>query len=172
MRVPWPQADIVVSNVPYSITSPLIMRIIRERVPRALLTIQREVANRLASEPGSDDYGRLSIITQCNYAISILDTYPPDYFYPNPDVYSSLVLMIGKEPCYGDLKILESVTNLLFRHRNRVLKWVLSKYLGSEPVSAVIKAGININVRVRQLTINELVSLTEVLRPYIIGNEE
>ncbi len=170
LRVPWPQTNIVVSNVPYSITSPLIMRIIRERVPGALLTIQREVANRLAGEPGSDYYGRLSIVTQCNYVISILNTYPPDYFYPNPDVYSSLVLMVRKEPCYGDIKTLESVTNLLFRHRNRVLRWVLGKYLGSDSINAAIKVGININVRVRQLTVNELVSLTEALRPYIIGN--
>ncbi|WP_243668624.1 methyltransferase domain-containing protein [Vulcanisaeta sp. JCM 16161] len=43
LRVPWPNTDVVVSNVPYSITSPLIMRIIKEGVPRALLTIQREL---------------------------------------------------------------------------------------------------------------------------------
>ncbi len=85
LRVPWPpQVDVLVSNVPYSITSPLIMRIIREDISRALLTIQREVANRLTGEPGSDDYGRLSVITQCNYSVSILNTYAPDSFYQAP----------------------------------------------------------------------------------------
>lgn len=146
LRVPWPQVDILVSNVPYSITSPLIMRIIKEGVPRALLTIQREVANRLNGEPGSDDYGRLSVITQCNYSVSILNTYAPDSFYPSPpEVYSSLIMMSKKEPCYDDMDALESVTKLLFRHRNRVLRWVLNKYLGPSAVNAVVNAGIDVS---------------------------
>ena len=169
LRVPWPGVDVVVSNVPYSITSPLIMRIIREGVPRALLTIQREVADRIASGPGSDGYGRLSVITQCNYLVNVLSTYPPDSFYPSPEVNSSLVMLIRREPCYGDLKALESVTNLLFRHRNRVLRWVLNKYLGPNAVSAVAGAGVDVNARVRQLGISELVRITESLKPLING---
>ncbi|MGC8606273.1 MAG: 16S rRNA (adenine(1518)-N(6)/adenine(1519)-N(6))-dimethyltransferase RsmA [Vulcanisaeta sp.] len=170
LEIPWPQVDVVVSNVPYSITSPLIIRIIREGIPRALLTVQREVANRLISKPGGDDYGRLSIITQCNYFVSILNTYPPDSFYPSPGIYSSLVMMTKKEPCYGDMKALESVTNVLFRHRNRVLRWVLNKYLGSDAVNALMKANINVNARVRQLGIDELVKITEYLKPFIGGD--
>ncbi|GAB6945301.1 16S rRNA (adenine(1518)-N(6)/adenine(1519)-N(6))-dimethyltransferase RsmA [Vulcanisaeta sp. JCM 14467] len=167
LRIPWPSADVLVSNVPYSITSPLIIRIIREGVPRALLTIQREVANRLISEPGNDDYGRLSIITQCNYSVSVLNTYAPDSFYPSPEVYSSLVVMIRKEPCYSDMKILESTTNILFRHRNKVLRWVLNKYIGPDAVNAVANAGVNVNTRVRQLGINELVKVADSLKPFI-----
>ncbi len=168
LRIPWPSIDVLVSNVPYSITSPLIMRIIREGIPMALLTIQREVANRLVSGPGGDDYGRLSIITQCNYSVSILNTYAPDSFYPSPpEIYSSLVMMIRKEPCYSDMRMLESVTNILFRHRNRVLRWVLNKYLGPNAVNAVIKAGIDVNARVRQLGINELIEIADSLRPFI-----
>ena len=169
LRIPWPSVDVLVSNVPYSITSPLIMRIIREGVPRALLTIQREVANRLVSVPGNDDYGRLSIITQCNYSVSVLNTYAPDSFYPSPEVYSSLVMMIRKEPCYSDMKVLEFTTNILFRHRNRVLRWVLNKYLGHDAVNAVANAGVDVNTRVRQLGINELIRIADSLKPFING---
>ncbi len=174
LRVSWPSIDVVVSNVPYSITSPLIMRIIREGAPMALLTIQREVANRLVSGPGSDDYGRLSVITQCNYFVSVVNTYPPDSFYPSPEVSSSLVMMVRREPCYGDIKALESMTNILFRHRNRVLRWVLNKYLGPDAVRAVMGAGVDVNARVRQLGINELVRITDSLKPLGIlrGNYE
>ena len=167
LRIPWPNVDVLASNVPYSITSPLIMRIIREGIPMALLTIQREVANRLVSEPGSDDYGRVSIITQCNYSVNVLNTYAPDSFYPSPEVYSSLVMMTRKEPCYSDMKVLESTTNILFRHRNRVLRWVLNKYLGPDAVNAVINAEVDVNIRVRQLGINELIRIADSLKPFI-----
>ncbi len=167
LRVPWPQVDFVVSNVPYSITSALLMRIIREGVSKALLTIQREVADRLVSSPGGDNYGRLSVITQCTYTINVLATYPPDSFYPSPEVYSSLIIMERRKPCYEDLEKLELVTNMLFRHRNRVIRWVLSKYLGKEAVDAVVKAGVNVNNRARQLSINEVVQIVKALNPYI-----
>lgn len=167
LSVPWPSVDVVVSNVPYSITSALIIRIIREGVPRALLTIQREVANRLLSSPGSDDYGRLSIVTQCHYMVELLGIYSPDSFYPSPEVYSSLIMMTRRNPCYWDLEVLELVTNMLFRHRNRVVRWVLNKYLGPEAVSEAVKGGVNVNVRVRQLSVNDVVAIIESLRPYM-----
>ncbi len=167
LRIPWPSTDVLISNVPYSITSPLIIRIIKERIPVALLTIQREVADRLVSGPGSDNYGRLSIITQCNYSVNVLSTYPPDSFYPSPEVYSTLVMMIRREPCYSDIRILESVTNLLFRHRNRILRWVLNKYLGPDAVNIVINVGIDVNTRIRQLGINELIRIADLLGQFI-----
>ncbi|WP_054857168.1 16S rRNA (adenine(1518)-N(6)/adenine(1519)-N(6))-dimethyltransferase RsmA [Vulcanisaeta sp. JCM 16159] len=167
LRIPWPNTDVLISNVPYSITSPLIIRIIKERIPMALLTIQREVADRLVSGPGSDNYGRLSIITQCNYSVNVLSTYPPDSFYPSPEVYSTLVMMTRREPCYSDIRILESVTNLLFRHRNRILRWVLNKYLGPEAVNTIINVGIDVNTRIRQLGINELIRIADLLGQFI-----
>ncbi|MFB6470054.1 MAG: 16S rRNA (adenine(1518)-N(6)/adenine(1519)-N(6))-dimethyltransferase RsmA [Vulcanisaeta sp. AZ3] len=167
LSVPWPSVDAIVSNVPYSITSALIIRIIREGVPRALLTIQREVANRLLSGPGGDDYGRLSIVTQCHYMVELLGIYSPDSFYPSPEVYSSLIMMTRRNPCYWDLEVLELVTNMLFRHRNRVVRWVLNKYLGPEAVSEAVKGGVDVNARVRQLGVNDVVAIIESLRPYM-----
>lgn len=167
LRLPWPQVDIVVSNVPYSITSALIIRIIREGAPKVLLTIQREVANRLVSEPGGDDYGRLTVITRCNYNVALLNMYSPEAFYPSPEVYSSLVMMIRREPCHQNLEELELVTNMLFRHRNRVLRWVLNKYLGSEALNDVVMGGIDVGLRVRQLGVDDVVSITKILRPYM-----
>jgi 16S rRNA (adenine1518-N6/adenine1519-N6)-dimethyltransferase len=167
LKLPWPRVDIVVSNVPYSITSPLIVRIVREGVPKALLTIQREVADRLVSEPGGDDYGRLTVIVKCNYLITVLNTYPPGSFYPSPEVYSSLVMMSRKEPCHQHLEEVELVTNILFRHRNKVLRWVLSKYLGREALRDVVEGGFDVDVRVRQLGIDDIARLIKILRPYM-----
>lgn len=163
LKLPWPHVDIIVSNVPFSITSPLIMRIIKERVPKALLTIQREVANRLTSLPGDEDYGRLSIITQCTYEIKRVNDYPPDSFYPSPSVYSTLVQLIKVSPCIDDLEILELVTNILFRHRNRKLRWVIDKYLGKEALNRLESTNINLETRIRNLTLNEIVSITKAL---------
>ncbi len=54
-------------------------------------------------------------------------------------------MMSRKEPCYDDIDALESMTKLLFRHRNRVLRWVLNKYLGPNAVNAVVNAGIDVS---------------------------
>ncbi|WP_069807537.1 16S rRNA (adenine(1518)-N(6)/adenine(1519)-N(6))-dimethyltransferase RsmA [Vulcanisaeta thermophila] len=166
LRMPWPKVDFVVSNVPFSITSPLIMRIIREGVPGALLTIQREVANRIMSRPGDEDYGRLSVVVQCVYNITRINDYAPDAFYPSPEVYSSLVKLTRTSPCIDDLQMLELTTNVLFRHRNRKLRWVLSKYLGSEAIRRVGDCGVNMETRIRDLSINEIVRIAKSLMEF------
>lgn len=163
LKLPWPSVDVVVSNVPFSITSPLIIRIIREGVPRALLTVQREVANRLLSAPGAEDYGRLSVIVQCTYEVKRIGDYPPEAFYPSPQVYSSLVSLTKIKPCIDDLEIIELVTNILFRHRNRKLKWVLNKYLGGDILRRIENININPEARVRDLTVNDIVNIAKEL---------
>lgn len=59
------------------------------------------------------------------------------------------------------------MTNLLFRHRNRILRWVLNKYLGPDAVNIVINVGIDVNTRIRQLGINELIRIADLLGQFI-----
>lgn len=121
LEVQWPQADFFVSNVPYSITSPLLLKLIRHRLP-AVLTIQREVAERLVARPGTADYGRLTVAVQCFYDVEILRVLPPHAFDPPPKVYSAVVRLVPKAPCVDDFYEFEKFSAWLFSARRKTLR--------------------------------------------------
>jgi len=158
LSVDWPKVDILVSNPPYSITTPLLVRVIREGIPQVILTLQSDVVDRIMSGPGDPNYGRLSIMVQCAYEVRRLGRYPASAFYPRPRVSSALIIMRRVSACYDDLDHLSLVTSLLFRHRNRLLRWVAKKYLGTEALP------VNVERRVRELSIGDVVTIADYLR--------
>jgi 16S rRNA (adenine1518-N6/adenine1519-N6)-dimethyltransferase len=98
----------VVGNLPYYITSDILLLLFaaaRARVvSRAVLMMQREVAERIASAPGSSEYGALSAATQMHAKVTNLFTLPPSAFSPPPDVYST-VLRLEFAPRFAELGI-------------------------------------------------------------------
>lgn len=91
----------VVANLPYYVTTPIIMKFLEERVPIESLTVmvQKEVARRIQAEPGTKDYGSLSIAAQYYSEPNILLNVPPSVFIPQPNVESAVIkLEILKEP--------------------------------------------------------------------------
>jgi 16S rRNA (adenine1518-N6/adenine1519-N6)-dimethyltransferase len=97
---------IVVGNLPYYITSPILLYLFdhHQSVERAIVMVQREVADRIAAQPGSRDYGLLSATTQLYARVDNLFTLPPGAFSPPPEVYSS-VLRLTFEPRYQRLGV-------------------------------------------------------------------
>jgi len=93
--VPAGETADVVGNLPYYITSPILLFLFaagaRGRLGRAVVMLQREVADRLVAAPGVRDYGLLSATTQMNARVETLFTLPPSAFSPPPDVYSTVV---------------------------------------------------------------------------------
>jgi 16S rRNA (adenine1518-N6/adenine1519-N6)-dimethyltransferase len=83
----------VVGNLPYYITSPILLKLAASHaaLDRAVLMTQREVADRIAAEPGSRDYGLLSVTVQMYGPVEKLFTLPPDAFSPPPEVHSTVV---------------------------------------------------------------------------------
>jgi 16S rRNA (adenine1518-N6/adenine1519-N6)-dimethyltransferase len=104
---PGESAD-VVGNLPYYITSPILMRLFAAGtsglLARAVVMIQREVADRLAAAPGVRDYGLLSATTQMNARVETLFTLPPSAFSPPPDVFST-VLRLEFVPRFEELGV-------------------------------------------------------------------
>jgi 16S rRNA (adenine1518-N6/adenine1519-N6)-dimethyltransferase len=98
----------VVGNLPYYITSDILLHLFaaaREGViARAVLMMQREVADRIAAAPGSSDYGPLSAFTQLHASVTNLFTLPPDAFSPPPDVFST-VLRLEFAPRFTELRV-------------------------------------------------------------------
>ena len=104
---PVPPLDIV-GNLPYYITSDILLHLFaaaREGlIARAILMMQREVADRIAAAPGSSDYGALSAFTQLHAHVANLFTLPPGAFSPPPDVYST-VLRLDFAPRFTELNV-------------------------------------------------------------------
>ncbi|MES2392597.1 MAG: 16S rRNA (adenine(1518)-N(6)/adenine(1519)-N(6))-dimethyltransferase RsmA [Acidobacteriota bacterium] len=98
----------VIGNLPYYITSDILLHLFRYArqglLARAVLMMQREVADRIAAPPGVSDYGPLSAFTQLHATVTNLFTLPPGAFNPPPDVYST-VLRLDFAPRFTELQV-------------------------------------------------------------------
>lgn len=121
-----PAGTIVVANLPYYISTPLLFRLLeqRARFPRLVLMLQDEVADRLVAEPGISDYGVLSVMAQ--YAAEIVKSFKvsANCFRPRPDVGSAVVLLRTKAE--GILRPDEEATfaalvKAAFAHRRKTM---------------------------------------------------
>jgi 16S rRNA (adenine1518-N6/adenine1519-N6)-dimethyltransferase len=118
----------VVGNLPYYITSDILLKLFRASreglLGRAVLMMQREVADRLAASPGVREYGLLSATTQMHAAVSNLFTLPPEAFNPPPEVYST-VLRLEFAPRFAELGVdpegFDAFLKLLFAQKRKTL---------------------------------------------------
>lgn len=119
----------VVGNLPYYITTPILMKIVNEcsRLPirMALLMVQEEVGTRMAASPGTKDYGALSIVTAYRSDVEILRSVPASSFYPRPKVGSVLVrLNIRTDPPVDvrDERLFFQIVRGAFQYRRKTLR--------------------------------------------------
>ncbi len=123
LDVELPSVDCAVGNLPYSVATPILLRLLERRVPRIVTLVQREVAERLAAAPGSKAYGRLSIVARLYGDVQLFRTVGPDAFAPRPEVESRLVVHVARP---GDLPVpsvaaLEAMVRTLFSSRRKQL---------------------------------------------------
>jgi 16S rRNA (adenine1518-N6/adenine1519-N6)-dimethyltransferase len=106
--IPQSETADVIGNLPYYITSEILLRLFAlsraNQITRAVLMMQREVADRLAASPGVRDYGLLSATAQMNARTETLFTLPPAAFSPPPDVHST-VLRLEFAPRFAELNV-------------------------------------------------------------------
>jgi 16S rRNA (adenine1518-N6/adenine1519-N6)-dimethyltransferase len=97
---------LVIGNLPYYITSDILLRLFRfhETISRAVIMVQREVADRVAAVPGTRDYGLLSATAQLYAQVERVLTLPPTAFMPPPDVHST-VLRLEMRPRFAELQV-------------------------------------------------------------------
>ncbi len=116
---------VVLGNLPYSISSPLMFRLLEcfPAVDRAVFMVQKEVGMRLASPPGSKDYGVLSVLLGLYSKVSILFTVGPGQFYPPPKV-DSVVLRIDfaeEHPPGPGFEFIRKLVSKAFQQRRKTL---------------------------------------------------
>ncbi|MEM4482230.1 MAG: 16S rRNA (adenine(1518)-N(6)/adenine(1519)-N(6))-dimethyltransferase RsmA [Desulfurococcaceae archaeon] len=124
----------VISNAPYHITSDLIVKISRENcVNKAVLTLQREVADRLLSLPGSKNYGKITVLVNVLFDVKAGGTYPPGSFFPKPGVYHRVVVLLRRRSYAHEIEVLERITKKAFSQRKRLLSKVFVDLLKVNP---------------------------------------
>ena len=119
----------IVANLPYSVATPLLVGWLKSEpwppwFDRLVLMFQREVALRIVAKPGSRNYGRLAVLSQCRTSPRILLTLPAAAFTPRPKVDSSVVELLPKEALQPscDVAALERVTAAAFGQRRKMLR--------------------------------------------------
>ena len=137
LKVEWPRADVICGNVPYQITSPLIERALTPPRPkRVVFLIQKEVADRLAALPGSDDYGALSAGVQLVADVERLFTVKAGAFRPPPKVESAVVRLVPRAQPLAANHVEENrareLIRAVFQRRRQQIQRSLREFLGLE----------------------------------------
>jgi len=164
-----PEVVRVVGNLPYFITSDILLRLFefRQYFETIVLMVQREVADRLAAAPGRSDYGLLSATTQLYARVEKLFTLPPDAFSPPPKV-DSTVVRLRISPKIDSLRVPEaefiSFLKLSFGQKRKTL-WnnLKSQYKPAVLRAALEKAGVKPTVRAEALSLEKSAALFRVL---------
>ncbi|MFA5363766.1 MAG: 16S rRNA (adenine(1518)-N(6)/adenine(1519)-N(6))-dimethyltransferase RsmA [Candidatus Bathyarchaeia archaeon] len=131
LKVDLPPFDKVVSAPPYSISSPLIFRLLEKNFDFAVLVLQKEFAARMAALVGTKDYSRLTVNLYYRADVELLDTVPRTMFYPPPDVDSMIVRLKPRAPPFhvDDEAVFFEVVQTLFTQRNKKVRNALVPFL-------------------------------------------
>ena len=152
------QPTAVAGNLPYYITSPIIEKVLglRPAPQRAVFLVQKEVAERLTSPPGSRDYGYLSVATQFLANAELLFTVPPGAFRPRPKVDSAVIRLTPREiPAAVDVRRFLDFVSVCFRQKRKTLRNNLRERYAPELIDNLPEAGL----RAEQLSIETLLDL-------------
>lgn len=157
----------VVSNLPYNISTPILERLVeRMDKPRAMiLTVQREVAHRLAATPRHKDYGALTVFTQLWYHVMIAHIISPRCFYPAPKVESAIVVLERRDP---RVKLragapFHDIVRAGFGQRRKMLHKLLAPF--GDVDNAFAAASVASTARAEELAVEQWITLANTLTP-------
>jgi len=155
----------VVGNLPYNISSPLLFHLMgaAEQVRDQHFMLQREVIDRMVAEPGSADYGRLSVMLQSRYRMEKLFDVPPEAFDPPPRVVSAVVRMAPlppERPRPRSEAAFEQVVARAFSQRRKMLRRVLADWAPQVPWEAL---GIAPTARAEEVPVAAFIGLADAL---------
>ena len=166
----------VVANLPYYITTPIIMGLFESHVPVESITVmvQKEVADRMQVGPGTKDYGALSLAVQYYAEPYIVANVPPNCFMPRPKVGSAVIRLTrhSQPPVkVKNEKLLFQIIRASFNQRRKTLANGLKNYEGlsfdKETVEkAIAECGFSPSIRGEALSLEEFAALSNVLNRY------
>jgi len=160
----------VIGNLPYYITSEILLKLFcaHQLIHRAVLMVQREVAERIVATPGFSDYGLLSATTELYAQADLLFTLPPSAFSPPPEVHSS-VIRLEFAPSFTELGLRDHDASLrfqqflraCFQQKRKTLRNNLraSGFTPDAIAAAATSAEIDLNARAEALSLNKMASI-------------
>ncbi len=179
----------VISNLPYYISTPVIIDLLQEVLPlkTMILMLQRETTNRMNAQPGTRNYGVLSVMTKLFADVKVLKRLPPEVFWPVPNVDSAIVKMNVNRHRYVDrIRDYNSFQNMIHAiyvsRRKTILNSLLSLCLGqgrkdeskemrNDLVAILGRVGIRLESRGEELDIEALINLSNEISVKIFNNK-
>jgi len=142
----------VISNLPYNVGTPLLVKWLKAGAWRGDMTLmfQKEVAQRIVAQPGSDAYGRLAVLAQARCETRLEFTVPARAFTPPPKIASAIVRLTDRADPYAHLDALERVTAAAFGQRRKMLRSAL-RSLTPEPEPILLAADIKPTARAEEI---------------------
>lgn len=163
----------VVANLPYYITTPIIMELFESHVPLANVTVmvQKEVADRMKAEPGTEDYGALSLAVQYYAKPYIAAFVPPNCFMPRPNVGSAVIRLdcLARVPVeVHNEKLMFRLIRASFNQRRKTLQNGIANsaelsFTKEQAARAIEQAGFDVRIRGEKLGLEEFARLADEL---------
>ena len=158
----------VFGNLPYNVSTKILTSFIKiddlvKKYKKFIFIFQKEVADRIIANENTKDYGRLSILTSWKmYSEKIIDI-NPDYFYPKPKVWSSLISLTPKVKIVKlkKPKNLEHVTNIFFNQRRKMIKRPMKQlFVNYEKIAKNLR--IDLNLRPQNISLDKYIEICKV----------
>lgn len=163
----------VVANIPYYITTPLLMKFIEEgkNVRSLTLTVQKEVAERLVAKPATKQYGAITVAVDSVADVKITRILPKELFYPQPNVDSAVVNIVLKRDKYPivDAKAFRKTVKAAFAMRRKTLVNNIAVGVKTDKVTAekiLTECGLASTCRGEELSTQQFVELCDCLKRY------
>ena len=165
------QPFVLTGNYPYDISSQIFFKMLdnKELIPCCTGMIQREVALRMAAQPGNKTYGILSVVIQAWYNVEYLFTVDEDVFNPPPKVKSAVIRMTRNDvTALGcDERLFKRLVKTVFNQRRKMLRVSIKQMFGAQKPADEFFTQPIMTRRPEQLAISEFVDLTNQIAPYM-----
>lgn len=153
----------IIGNFPYNISSQILFHALDyvDVVEEVVGMFQKEVAERIASKPGSKEYGILSVLVQAYYHVDYMFTVAPGVFNPPPKVKSGVIKAVRRtdDVFQGvDKKLFKSIVKMGFNQRRKTLRNALRSYLKTEIINDPV-----FDLRAERLSVDDFVQLTKLI---------
>ncbi|MFX0170045.1 MAG: 16S rRNA (adenine(1518)-N(6)/adenine(1519)-N(6))-dimethyltransferase RsmA [Candidatus Hodarchaeota archaeon] len=162
----WPKCDRLVANLPYSISSPVLFRFFEAEIPTAVLMLQKEFAERLEAQPGTKQYGRLTVMTAYYAEVEVKKVVPPEAFYPPPKVASTITRIQRRtQPAFSvnDLRVFSEVTAVLFNQRRKKILSPIRSLVGEKRLEILREKIPWLDQRVEDLSPEQIAAISNAV---------
>ena len=159
----------LVSNLPFSVASPILVELAMNPHPpeRLVATLQLEVVQRLTASVGDDDYGVLSLLVQLRYEPHGMFRIPASCFFPEPDVISACVTLVRREREWLPAELRPAFVRLVklafSQRRKMMLKLLKQEWPADNLATALAGLGISVQARAETVRLEQFVELTRLL---------